>query len=194
MGGKMAEKLTRDKAKTLFAKYLKTENLVKHSIETEAVMKALAKHFGEDEEFWGACGLLHDLDLDTIGTDMSKHAVTTVELLKSEGLDEPLLFSAVLAHAEKLNSAGKRESKLDYALSAGENITGLIFAYALILPSKKLADVKPSSVMKRLKEKAFAAKVDRELIADIEKAGLAKEKFVEIAVEAMKSIADQIGL
>lgn len=183
------------KAKELMLKYLKTDHLIKHSLETGVVMRGLARHFGENEEYWAVCGILHDIDLDIIGTDYSKHGVTSVALLKNEGVEDPVLFQAVLSHAENLGFVKeKRGSNLDFALSAGENITGLIVAYALILPSKKLADVKPSSVLKRLKEKAFAAKVNRELIADIEKTGLPKDKFVEIAVTAMKGIAGEIGM
>ena len=187
--------MNESKAKEIMLKYLKTEHLIKHSLETGAVMRGLAKYFGGDEEFWAACGLLHDIDLDTIGTDYSKHGITSVELLRKEGVEEPVLFQAILAHAENLGFVKeKRSSNLDYALSAGENITGLIAAYVLILPSKKLADVKPSSILKRLKEKAFAAKVNRQLISDIEKTGLMKDKFVEIAVSAMQGIAGEIGM
>ena len=182
------------KAKEIMLKYLKTDNLIKHSLETGAVLRGLAKHFGENEEFWAVCGILHDIDLEIIGTDYSKHGPHSIELLKKEGVEDPVMFQAILSHAENLGFVKeKRTSNLDYALAAGENITGLIAAYVLILPSKKLADVKPSSILKRLKEKSFAAKVNRELISDIEKTGLMKDKFVEIAVNAMKGIAAEIG-
>ncbi|OGF45925.1 MAG: hypothetical protein A2231_04500 [Candidatus Firestonebacteria bacterium RIFOXYA2_FULL_40_8] len=186
--------ITIEEALAILKKYVKTEYILAHSRESEVVMRALAKHFQEDEELWGICGLLHDLDLDVVGPDLSNHAQKTVEILKEEGYDLPVIFRAILCHAEKMGSIQeKRESKLEYSLSAAENITGIIIAYTLILPEKKLSNVQPKSVLKRLKEKSFAAKVDRVLIDDIEKTGLSKDKFVEIAVAAIKEIAPELG-
>ncbi len=190
----MKNSITIDEARELVKKYLKEEYLLQHSRETEVIMRALAKHFGEDEEFWGITGLLHDLDMNECGENYENHGVRTVEILKEEGYDIPEMFHAIQSHCENLGYIdAKRESKMEYALSAAENITGLIVAYTLMIPDKKFASVKPKSIKKKLKDKSFAAKVNREFISDIEKTGLEKSQFIEIAIEAMQGIADEMG-
>lgn len=157
-------------------------------------MRALARHFDEDEDFWGITGLLHDLDMENCGENYENHGVKTVEILREEGYEMPEMFHTIQSHCENLGYIdAKRESKLDYCLSAAENITGLIVAYTLMIPDKKLASVKPKSIKKKLKDKSFAAKVNREFINDIEKTGLERAQFLQIAIEAMQGIADEIG-
>ena len=181
-------------ARALLRKHVKQEYVLAHSRETEAVMRALAAYFKEDGELWGICGLLHDLDLDAIDNKLENHGKKTIEILKEEGFELPIIFRAILSHAENLGFVSeKRVNNLEFALAAAENITGIIIAYTLILPEKKLEKVQPKSVLKRLKEKSFAAKVNREMINDIEKTGLTKDKFVEIAVGAIKEIAPELG-
>ncbi|MFC2121580.1 HD domain-containing protein, partial [Bacteroidota bacterium] len=164
-----------------------------HSRETEVIMRALAKYFGEDENFWGITGLLHDLDMDETGGDIQTHGIRTIEILKEEGYDIPVMFRAIKSHVESLGVAGiMRESKLEFALSAAENITGLITAYALMRP-EKMQDMKSSSLNKKFKSKAFAANVSRELINDIDKTGLDKSEFYQISIKAMQEIAHEVG-
>lgn len=190
----MKDTITIDEARALVEKYLTQQYLRDHSRETEVIMRALAKHFSEDEEFWGLVGLLHDLDMDEIGEEHDKHGDRTVEILKEEGYDIPEMFKAIQSHTENLGfTDAKRESKLDFALSAAENITGIIVAYTLMRPDKKLENVKVKSIKKKLKDKSFAAKVNRELINDIEKTGLERSEFLQIAIDAMKEIAEEIG-
>ena len=183
-------------AEELLLKYLKTEYLLNHSRESRAIMEALAVHYGEDKEFWGITGLLHDLDMDRCGSDYEGHGEKTIEILKEEGYDIPEMFQAILAHTEIMEkSPGKRVSRLDYCLAAGENITGLITAYVRLRPEKKIAGTKVKSIVKKLKDKKFAASVSREFIADItEHCGMERADFVQLSITAMESIADQIGM
>ena len=188
-------KISNDEAKKLLHKYIKQEFLINHCKETEVIMRSLAKHFGEDEDFWGITGLLHDLDMEEISDNLEKHGIRTCEILKEEGYDIPELFYAIKSHTEALGYLNvKRKSKLDFALSAAESITGIIYAYVLMRPDKKIKDAKPKSILKKLKDKTFAANVNRNLINDIEKTGISRANFIEIALNSIKSIADVVGM
>lgn len=175
----------RDEALSLLNRYIKVDYTRKHCLASEAILRGLARRLEQDEELWGITGLLHDLDLELVEGDPKQHGLRTVTILKDldypeEGLD------AILAHnGDELDIPCA--TPLDFALTAGESISGLVFATALILPSKKLADVKPKSVRKRIKEKRFAAKISRERIGQFEGMGLTQEEFVTIAVEAMQA-------
>lgn len=187
-------KITREEANNILKKHLQEIHLLNHSRETEVVMRALAKRFNEDEELWGIIGLLHDLDMEEIAGKNEIHGARTCEILAEEGFDLPEVCQAIKSHVETLGFLDvKRESKLDYSLSAAENVTGLITAYALMRP-EKLAGMTASSLNKKFKTKAFAANVSRELINDIEKTGLSKNEFFEIAIKAIQDIGREIGL
>jgi len=182
-----------EEANTLVKKYLKQQYLINHSRETEVIMRALANHFADDDDFWGITGLLHDLDMDETGGDIKTHGSRTIEILKEEGYEIPHMFRAILSHVESLGIVGiKRETLMEYCLSAAENVTGLITAYALMRP-EKLEGMKASSLNKKFKSKAFAANVSRELINDIEKTGISKNKFFELSIKAIQEIASEIG-
>lgn len=189
----MKNTITYNEAIDIWSKYVKTPYLKHHMRETEVIMRKLARHFKKDEDFWGITGLLHDIDLDEIGDDLKMHGYRTVEILKSEGFDIPELFKAILSHTEGLTQE-KRSTDFDYILAAVENITGMITAYVLILPDKKIAGVKASSIKKRLKQLRFAASVNREFIYDIEKTGLSIDNFLEMSIEAMSEIAEETGM
>jgi predicted hydrolase (HD superfamily) len=155
-------------------------------------MRGLARHLGRDEEKWGLAGLLHDLDVETTNAEPAIHGTQTEVLLKDYDVD-PEILDAIRMHNEY--SAGKeRSTEFQYALAAGETITGLIFATTYVYPDKKLTSIKPKSVTKRMKEKMFAASVKRENIMECEKIGIPMDQFAAIAIEAMLPIADQIGL
>ncbi|MCF7830873.1 HD domain-containing protein [Candidatus Gracilibacteria bacterium] len=191
----MKDSITITEAREILEKYLKTPYLKDHSRESEVVMKALAKRVGEDEELWGAIGLIHDLDMDIVTKEnnIENHSRRTVEILKEEGYDIPEMFQAIRAHTEGcLESADVlRQTKLDYALSAGETVTGLISAYVRMRPEKfQGASVK--SLTKKFKDKSFAANVSREFINDIEKVGLERGEFFQLALDAMAEISDEI--
>jgi hypothetical protein len=190
----MKDTITREEALEVLKEFLKTPHLINHSLESEAVMRALARELGEDQEFWGITGLLHDLDMDETDTIIELHAKRTIQILKDKGYDIPEMFHSIEAHTETLGHTDvKRESKLDYALSAAENITGLIIANALMRPTK-LEGMSVKSLNKKFKDKSFAANVNRELISDIEKVGIERSRFFEIAIKAIQDIASDIGM
>lgn len=190
----MKKSITYSEATTIFNKYLHTDYLRKHSRESEVIMRRLAQYFNADEEFWGITGLLHDLDMDICNGDYSRHGYRTVELLKEEGFDIPDMFEAIIAHTEGLETShATRQTDFHYLLAAAENVTGIITAYVILKPDKKIAGTQVKSIIKKLKDKSFAATVSREFINDIEKTGLERGLFIEMAIEAMSGIADEIG-
>jgi uncharacterized protein len=184
--------MTRDEAYELLTTHLKTENLVKHCLATEAIMRALAPRFDGDPELWGITGLLHDLDLDLVDADPKLHATKTAEIVAAAGLDEPYVEAIRRHNAEELGLT--RETDLDHALAAAETITGLVTATALVYPDRKLASVKPKSITKRFKSARFAAGANREIIMECEKIGIPLPEFAALSLEAMKGVADQLGL
>ena len=191
----MKTTISREEALQVWDKYLKTKYLRYHTLESEAIMRKLAEHFGEDPDFWGITGLLHDLDMDVIDGNYSQHGYKTVELLKEEAYDLPEMFKAIISHTEGVSEGdAKRETDFEIILSAAENITGLISAYVLMKPEKKIAGTKVKSIKKKLKAKAFAASVNREFIYDIEKAGIDLDTFLQIAIDAMTEIADEVEM
>ncbi len=184
--------MTRDEAAALLRDCVKSENLVKHCLATEAIMRALAQRLQADPEVWGQAGLLHDLDFEETKDAPERHSLKTAQLLEQQGFP-PEFVKAVKAHnAEALGL--RRETPLDFALASAETVTGLIVATALVQPDKKLAGVKPESVIKRMKKKDFARNVSREIILECGKLGLSLEEFVAISVRAMQGIAGQLGL
>ncbi len=183
--------MTREEAYELLTGYLTTKNLINHSLAVEAVMRRLARHFGEDEELWGLAGLLHDIDYDRTKDDPEKHSLIGAEILQEKGLPEELVY-AVKVHNEIHGLP--RKSLLDKALYATDPLTGLIVAGALIRPEKKLEAVKVKSLMKRFNEKAFARGANREQIASCSELGLTLEEFLTMGLEAMQGVAGEMGL
>ncbi len=184
--------MKRDQSLELLKQYVKNENMIKHCLAAEAVMAALADRLGHDREKWALAGLLHDLDVEITNADLNIHGRETVRILREHSVNEEVI-DAIRLHNEQ-SQADRRSSVFHHALAAGETITGLIIATALVYPDKKLASVKPSSVIKRMKEKAFARSVNRDIIRECEKVGLSLEEFVAVALKAMQGISDQLGL
>ncbi|MEJ5272819.1 MAG: lysine--tRNA ligase [Spirochaetota bacterium] len=184
--------IDRANALSLLKKYVTSESLLKHSLASAAVMEGLAEYFNQDKDNFYIAGLLHDIDFEMIDNRFELHGVQSMDILKPLGFDENILH-AIQSHNEEYTKI-KRINHLDFALTAAESVTGLISATALILPSKKLADVKPDSVIKRMKKKDFAKNVNRDSIMLIEKTGLKLDKFIEIAINSMQKIADELGL
>src|SRR3989339_1183092 len=184
--------MKREEALGLLKSNVKSPNMINHCLASEAVMRALARKLGEDEEKWGLAGLLHDLDVELTNADLSTHGLKSEEILRQNGLPEDLI-EAVKLHNEKAHGI-KRTARFHHALACAETITGLITATTMVYPDKKLASVKPKSVTKRMKEKNFAASVDRGIIMECEKIGLTIESFSEMALRAMAGIAPQLGL
>ncbi len=188
----MSAGITREEALNLLHDYIKKENMINHCLASEAVMKALARRLGQDDELWGIAGLLHDIDVEITNADPLTHGQVAIEILRKNNVDEEII-DAISMHNEE--SSGKpRTAVFHHALAAGETITGLIIATTLVYPEKKLFAVKSKSVVKRMKEKAFAASVNRDTIMECEKIGLPIAEFAEISVNAMKEIAESIGL
>ncbi len=184
--------MNRTEAESLLKKYVRSEKMLYHCYASEAVMRALAKRLDRDEEKWGIAGLLHDIDTEITNADPKKHALVAEELLRDEGIEEDIL-DAIRMHNEEATGL-ERTTEFQHALAAGETITGLIYATALVYPDKKIKDVKVKSVTKRMKQTAFAASVSRENIKECEKLGLQLNEFTEIALNAMKEISEKIGL
>jgi putative nucleotidyltransferase with HDIG domain len=184
--------ITREDAIVLVREYIKNERTIWHSLASEAVMRALAVRLNEDPDKWGLAGLLHDLDVEVTNADPKVHGLETARILAEKCVDADII-EAIKLHNEEATDI-PRTTTFQYALAAGETITGLIQATTYVYPDKKIASVKSSSVAKRMKEKAFAASVKRESIMECEKIGLPLPEFAEIAVNAMRGIADQIGL
>jgi len=183
--------LTRDEALMLVKKNVTKKNIVYHMFAVEAIMRNVAKHFGEDEEQWGLIGLLHDIDYEKTEATPEKHSLLAEEILKGLVSDE--LIKAIKTH--NFRHTGLRpETKMEKALIACDAISGLLVACALVMPSKKLADVKVETVAKKFKDKDFARGADREKILICEEIGIPKEKFFEIALNGLKNIASEIGL
>jgi len=171
---------------------LSDERILAHSLASAAVLRALARRLGHDEETWALAGLLHDLDYPETVDDMARHGLVTAEILAEYDLP-PEVIEAIKAHnAENLGLT--RTTPLDIALTAGETITGLVVATTLVYPDKKLASVKPKSVTKRMKEKSFAASVNRDHIRLCEELDIPLPEFAALAVEAMRGISDDLGL
>jgi len=173
--------------------HVKNENLVKHCLASEAVMRALAAKLGADAELWGLAGLLHDIDAELTAGNLKRHTLEAEKILKENGLPAELI-EAVKMHNEAAHNGLRRSDIFHKALAAGETITGLITATAMVYPDRKLASVKTSSVIKRMKDKRFAATVDRSIILECEALGLKLEDFAELSLGAMRAVAAELGL
>ena len=182
----------RDKALVRLQEHVKNEKTIVHSLASEAVMRAMARQLGEDEDRWGLTGLLHDIDVEVTNADPKVHALRASELLVDFGFDEEML-DAIRMHNDEATGI-PRSTRFQHALAAGETITGLIYATTLVYPDKKIASVKYKSVRKRMKEKAFAASVNRDHILECEKIGIPLDEFIQLSVDAMRDISESIGL
>ncbi|MCK4353520.1 HDIG domain-containing protein [candidate division WOR-3 bacterium] len=180
--------MNRKEALGLVNSMIKTKNLIKHSLAVESGMRELAKHFSEDEELWELAGLLHDLDYEETKDDFSKHGLRTAEILK-EKVDEKILY-AIKAHSGKTEP----KSKLDIALYAIDPLTGLIVAACLMHPEKKLEYLNKDFILRRFKEKRFAAGANREQIKTCTKLGIELEEFIDLVLRSMQKIHKELSL
>jgi len=184
--------IQREGAARLMEKYLQGESLRKHCYATEAVMRAMAERLGHDPELWGIVGLLHDLDYEETKDQPSQHGLKTAEILKEKGVASEVIEGIKAHNAEALGI--ERKSDLDFALTCSECITGMVVATTLVYPDKKISSVKPSSIIKRMKQKEFARSVNRDLIRKCEDLHVPLEEFAEISLKAMVKISDLLGL
>ncbi len=179
-------------------KYTKNKNLIKHMLAVGACMRGLAIHFGESEaeqEKWEVAGIVHDADYETLKDDGDKHPSLVFGWLEEEGVEESII-NAVKAHAWGFSPICKEPSNnMEGSIYCCDELTGLIIAVALVRPSRKLADVDVSSVMKKWHKKDFAAGVIRENTELCEKKmGIKLEDFIDICIKSLQSISDDLGL
>lgn len=183
--------ISRQAALELLHQNIEAENMIKHCLASEAVLRAIARHIGENEDEYGIAGLLHDIDVEVTAANPKTHGPHATNILNGLITDE--MLDAIVMHNE-IATGKERSTKFQHALAAGETITGLITATTLVYPDKKLASVKPKSVTKRMKQKAFAASVKRENILECEEIGIPIAEFAELSVNAMREISDELGL
>ena len=183
--------MNRDEGLSLVHEYVKNENLIKHMLSVEAAMRFYAEKFGEDGEEWGITGLLHDFDWEVHPT-LEEHPLAGEPILRKHGVPEDVI-RAIMSHAD--HSGVPRETKMEKALYACDEVTGLITAVALVRPSRSLLDLEASSVKKKWKDKTFAAGANRE---EIQKAatefGIELWEHVGNVIQAMRNIAPDLGL
>jgi putative nucleotidyltransferase with HDIG domain len=183
--------MERDQALTIVHEYVKNQNLRRHMIAVEAAMRAYAKFFGEDPDEWGLVGLLHDFDWE-IHPSLESHPQDGAPILRERGVPEHVI-RCILSHAD--HTGVPRQSLMERALYACDEITGLIVAVALVRPSRSLHDLKVRSVRKKWKEPRFAANVDRAQIArGAEELGVDLWDHVERVIQAMRTVAEELGL
>ena len=181
--------MTRDEAYEWVKSEVKTKNLVKHIIAVEAGCRRIAEYFGEDTEYWGIAGLLHDIDYEKTVDSPELHTKIASDWLKDKGFDDDLIY-AVMSHSGQVEP----KSKLDWTLYSVDPTTGLIVAAALMHPTKSLAGLDVKFIMKRYKEKRFAAGARRESIAACSNLDLTLEQFLGLVLEGMQGISDELGL
>ena len=181
--------MERKEAYQLSKSKISNKNLFKHVLAVEAVMKGLAEHFKEDTQKWGLAGLLHDLDYEETMNDPDRHSLVTEEMLKDYDLD-PEIIEAIKCHNDK----APRTKLIGKAIYAADPVTGLIVAAALMHPDKKLQSIVVPFIMRRFKEKRFAAGANREQIKTCEDWGLSLEEFLDISLKSMQSINKELGL
>ena len=184
--------MTRDDALALVNSWTTNRNLVKHMLCVESVMKALARHFKEEEELWGLAGLIHDADYEKYP---QRHPLVTIEELEKRK-EDPKLIAVIKAHAWGYRAGfPKPKTKFEWALYTCDELTGLVVACALVRPDKKLASVDVAAVQRKWKQKSFAAGVDRAQIEMCEKElGIPLPEFISIALKAMQGISSELGL
>lgn len=181
--------MNREEALRLVKEKVKNQNLVKHMLACEAVLKKLAKHFVEDEEKWGLAGLLHDLDYDLTYDKPEEHALITAQWLEELGVNSEII-KAVKAHGGK----APLDDLLSQVLYATDPTTGFLVACALMTPGKKMAEVDVSFALRRFKEKSFARGANREQMLSCQNFGMELEEFLKLSIEAMQEVSGELSL
>jgi len=184
-------KMNREQALAIVNEFIENQNLLRHMLAVEGAMRFYAQKFGEDEELWGLTGLLHDFDWE-IHPTLDEHPQAGEPLLREREVPE-VVIRAILSHAD--HTGVPRESQMEKALFACDEITGLITAVALVRPSRSLDDLQVKSVKKKWRDKAFAAGANRDEIAQgAEEFGIDLWEHVANVIEAMRRIAPDLGL
>ncbi len=183
--------MDRSEALSIVKEYVKNSNLINHMLAVEAAMRFYARKLGENEELWGLTGLLHDFDWE-IHPTLAEHPQAGAPILRERGVPEEIV-RAILSHAD--HTGVPRETPMQKALYACDEITGLITAVALVRPSRSLYDLTSSSVKKKWKDKSFAAGANREEISrSTQDFGLDLWEHTDNVILAMRGIAPELGL
>ena len=183
--------MTRFDAWCLLTEFTQSESLRKHALAVEACMRAYARKFSADEELWGAVGLLHDFDYDRYPS-AQEHPYKGNEILKERGYSDEIR-RAIMSHADYTGVT--RETPMEKALFACDELAGFITAVALVKPGKSLAEVEAPSARKKMKDKAFARSVSRDdIVNGAKELGVDLDEHVAFCIEAMRGIARQLGL
>ena len=181
----------RDEALALLREFNENESLIKHALAVEAVMRHMARKFGEDEDRWGVIGLIHDLDYERFP---DRHCAKSAEILGQRGWP-PDCIRAVLAHGWMICTEVEPETRLEKALYTIDELTGLVTAAALVRPSRSLSDLKVKSVKKKWKERSFAAGVDRSIIErGAAMLGMELDEVIRDTIDGMREVAVELGL
>jgi putative nucleotidyltransferase with HDIG domain len=183
--------ISREEALRILSGAISNKNLIKHSLAVEAVMRRLAKNFGESEAEWGMAGLLHDIDYEQTKNNPEKHSLEGAKRLEELGFDQEIV-KAVKAHNEIHGLP--RETKLAKALFCTDPMTGLIVAATLVLPDRKINSLTVESVINRFKEKSFARGANRDTIMSCQELNMDLKTFAGLALTAMQEIAGELGL
>jgi putative nucleotidyltransferase with HDIG domain len=182
---------TRDNAWQLLCEWTASPNLRKHALAVEAAMRAHARRLGQDEDAWAAVGLIHDFDYEKNPT-METHVHVGAKVLRERGWPEAWV-RAVEGHAEYMGV--QRDTDMAHCLFAVDELTGFLTAASLVRPDKSIAAVEVKSVLKRMKEKAFARSVNRDdIVKGAEEIGMPLEDHIAFVRDAMATIADRLGL
>lgn len=184
---------SREEAWCLLCEYTQGESLRRHARAVEEVMRAYARRLGEDEHMWGLTGLLHDFDYEAY-PDPAEHTVAGGTILRERGYPEEIVH-AIQAHNDANGLGLSRNSAMAKVLYACDELAGFITAVSLVRPSKSIHEVKPKSVKKKLKDKAFAAAVSRQDIAlGIEELGVDPTEHIQRCIDAMRAEKERLGL
>ncbi|MDP7443109.1 MAG: HDIG domain-containing protein [Candidatus Bathyarchaeota archaeon] len=181
--------ISRKESLRLVKNHVKNRNLVNHMIAVSAIMKSMANHFGKDPTLWEAVGMLHDVDYERTSNDFLRHGLLSASIV--ENFLPEIGLKAIRAHNPM--TGVKAESRMEISLFAADAISGMIVAGALVRPTR-LEGMKPKSLRRRMKDKSFARKVNRENIIRCEEIGLDLNTFLALSIEAMQSVSDEIGL
>ncbi|RLA88755.1 MAG: hydrolase [Deltaproteobacteria bacterium] len=184
--------ISRDEAYHLLNEMVTQDNLKKHCLATEVIMRDLASKLGYDPDLWGIAGLLHDLDFEETKDDPQRHGLVTAKILEEKNVSKEIIDAIKAHNAEALGI--ERKNPIDFAITAAETITGMVVATTLVYPDKKIKSVKPKSILKRMKAKEFARRVNRDHIKLCEKLGIPLAEFAELSLKAMSKIDKELGL
>ena len=189
--GDFMASIERDKAIELFKKYNSEESLFKHALSVEAVMRYFARKNKEDEDEWGMVGLLHDMDYEMYPNE---HCIKVKEILEKENLPESFI-RAIQSHGFEICVDIEPISDMEKTLYAVDELAGFITACALVRPSKSVEDMEVKSVKKKLKNKNFAAKVDRDVVnKGAERLGISLDELIQETINALIPVQEEIGL